>query len=151
MITLTFYGLDQFVVGRLSKVLTPNIAKLYEVSEDEVNFFSPNMMVFHNGVEQTSWNVSIHVTAPLKVKVLQEQAAKVILAGIGDVAINLEVLFNYYSQDDRYTKINEEYPRYITEDNLVSYDEDEYADEEIQEGEGEDELYTGDIFEGLGD
>lgn len=151
MITLTFYGLDQFVVGRLSKVLTPNIAKLYEVSEDEVNFFSPNMMVFHNGVEQTSWNVSIHVTAPLKVKVLQEQAAKVILAGIGDVAINLEVLFNYYSQDDRYTKINEVYPRYITEDNLVSYDEDEYADEEIQEGEGEDELYTGDIFEGLGD
>ena len=151
MITLTFYGLDQFVVGRLSKALTPNIAKLYEVSEDEVNFFSPNMMVFHNGVEQTSWNVTIEVKAPLKVKVLQDQVAKLLLEGIGDVAINLQVFFNYYSQDDRYTKINEQYPRYITEDNLVNYEDEEYDGEELEEGEDEDQLYTGDIFEGLGD
>lgn len=151
MITITFYGLDQFVVGRLSKVLTPNIAKLYEVNEDDVNFNAPNMMVFHKGVEQTSWNVTIEVKAPLKLKCLQDQAAKVLLEGIGDVAINLEAYFTYYSQDDRYTKLNNEYPRYITEDNLVEYDDEEYSDEELEEGEGEDQLFTGDIFQGLGD
>lgn len=152
MITITFYGLDQFVVGRLSKVLTPNVAKLYEVSEDEVNFHAPNMMVFHNGVEQTSWNVMIEVKAPLKVRVLQDQAAKLLLEGIGDVAINVQVIFNYYSQDDRYIKINDQYPRYITEDNLVGLDEEyEGYDEEIEEGEEEDQLYAGDIFKGLGD
>ena len=38
MITITIYGLDQFVVGRLSREMTPNLAKLYEVSEDEILF-----------------------------------------------------------------------------------------------------------------
>ena len=55
----------------------------------------------------------------------------------------------YYSQDDRYTKINPSYPRDMSEENLVGID-DEYP-EDIEEGEGDDELYTGDIFEGLRD
>ena len=64
MITITIYGLDQFVVGRLSREMTPNLAKLYELSEDEILFVAPENMVFHKGVEQTSWNIIIHVHAP---------------------------------------------------------------------------------------
>ena len=72
MITIIFYGLDQFVVGQLSKQMTPGLAKLYEVNEDQINFVAPNDMVFHKGVEQTSWNLLIHVHAPMKVSVLQD-------------------------------------------------------------------------------
>ena len=147
MITITIYGLDQFVVGNLSKELTPLVAKLYEVEEDEVNFIAPQSMLFHKGVEQTSWNILIQVHAPKKVSVLQDQMSQLMLYGIGDVAIHVAVEFYYYSQDDRYTKINPDYPRYIAADNLVDF-ETEYP-EDIEEGEGEDELYTGDIFEGL--
>jgi hypothetical protein len=149
MITITIYGLDQFVVGNLSRELTPLVAKLYEVDEDEVNFIAPQAMVFHKGTEQTSWNILIRVNAPKKVSVLQDQMAELMLHGIGEVAIHVNVEFTYYSQDDRYTKINPSYPRYISEENLVDID-DEYP-EDIEEGEGEDELYTGDIFEGLRD
>ena len=84
MITITIYGLDQFVVGNLSRELTPLIAKLYEVDEDEVNFIAPNAMMFHKGVEQTSWNILILVDAPKKVSVLQDHMAELMLHGIGD-------------------------------------------------------------------
>ena len=137
------------MVGNLSRELTPLVAKLYEVDEDEVNFIAPQAMVFHKGTEQTSWNILIKVNAPKKVSVLQDQMAELMLHGIGEVAIHVNVEFTYYSQDDRYTKINSSYPRYISEENLVDVD-DEYP-EDIEEGEGEDELYTGDIFEGLRD
>jgi hypothetical protein len=144
MITVFIYGLDQFVVGRLSREMTPNLAKLYEVSEDEIIFVAPENMVFHKGVEQTSWNIIIHVHAPKKVSVLQDQVAKLILESIGDVAINKILEFYYYSEDNRYTKLNESYPRFIANDNLVDIEEEDYED--MEEGEGEDEIYTGDIF-----
>lgn len=144
MITIVIYGLDQFVVGRLSREMTPNLAKLYELSEDEIIFVAPQNMVFHKGVEQTSWNIIIHVHAPKKVSVLQDQVANLILESIGDVAINKILEFYYYSEDNRYSKLNESYPRFIASDNLVDIEE-EY-DEDMEEGEGEDEIFTGDIF-----
>ena len=147
MITVTFYGLDQFVVGNLSRELTPLVAKLYEVKEDDVLFIAPEALVFHKGTEQTSWNILIHVNAPKKVSVLQDQMAQLMMHGIGEVAIHVTVEFYYYSEDDRYQKINNDYPRFITDDNLVDL-ESEY-NEDMEEGEEDDQIYTGDIFEGL--
>ena len=149
MITITIYGLDQFVVGKLSREMTPNLAKLYETSEDNILFVAPENMVFHNGVEQTSWNIIIHVHAPMKVSVLQDQVAKLILESIGDVAINKMLEFYYYSEDNRYSKFNENYPRFIASDNLVNVADEDYED--MEEGEGEDEIFTGDIFQNFHD
>ncbi len=147
MITIIFYGLDEFVVGRLSRQITPALAKLYEVNEDDINFVSPNNMIFHNGVEQTSWQVLLHVHAPMKVSVLQDQVAKLLFADIGEMAIHKTIEFYYYSQDNRYQQINKDYPLYLKEENLVGVEQEEWQDKEI--GEGEDEIFTGDIFEGL--
>ena len=145
MITVIIYGLDQFVVGRLSREMTPNLAKIYELSEDEILFIAPNDMIFHKGVEQTSWNIIIHVHAPKKVSVLQDQVARLILESIGDVAINKILEFYYYSKDNRYSKINTTYPRFIAADNLINVAEEDYEDKE--EGEGDDDIFTGDIFQ----
>mgnify|MGYP003315629424 CR=1 FL=1 len=148
MITVIIYGLDQFVVGRLSREMTPGLAKLYETSEDNINFVAPETMVFHKGTEQTSWNVLIHVHAPMKVSVLQDLVKTFIFKSIGEMAIHKTIEFYYVSQDNRYEDINENYPRYLAEDNLVDIDEEDYRDKE--EGDGEDEIYTGDIFEEAG-
>ena len=149
MITIVIYGLDQFVVGRLSREMTPNIAKLYELSEDEIIFVAPENMVFHKGVEQTSWNIIIHVHAPKRAALVQDQVAKLILESIGDVAINKIIEFYYYSEDNRYSKLNEAYPRFIAADNLVDVANEDYED--MEEGEGEDEIFTGDIFQNFHD
>ena len=73
MVTINIYGLDQFVVGELSARISRDIAKIYEIDEDDVHFISSNNMVFHNGNEQTSWRVFVEVNAPKKVEVLQDQ------------------------------------------------------------------------------
>lgn len=146
MITISILGLDQYIVGRLSRDLTPNVAKLYELEEDDVIFVAPNNMIFHKGVEQTSWNVVVKVNAPMKVQVLQDEMANLLTIGLKDVAINIVVEFYYYSQDNRYEKINEDYPRYIGEDNLGELDIDiDYEDVD------EEEIYDGDAFEGFDD
>ena len=82
MINIFIYGLDQFVVGDVSRELTSLVAKLYEVEEDEVNFIAPNDMVFHNGVEQTSWRVIVEVRAPEEFDKFQN-AAKDLIMQIG--------------------------------------------------------------------
>ena len=64
MVTINIYGLDQFVVGELSQRISKDIAKIYEMDQDEIHFISSNNMVFHNGEEQTSWRVFIEVNAP---------------------------------------------------------------------------------------
>ena len=147
MVTIIFYGLDQFVVGRLSRELNANIAKLYEMKEEDINFVAPNDLVFHNGVEQTSWNIIVHIHAPKRSALVQDEVAKYLLEAIGDVAIHKTIEFYYYHEENRYEKIHDSYPRYITDENLVNTDV-EY-DEDIEEGEEDDQIYTGDIFAGL--
>ena len=147
MMTITIYGLDQYIVGRLSRQLTPLIAKLYGVDEDEISFMAPQLMVFHKGTEQTSWNILIKVDAPMGSEEYQDKMAELLIHGIGEVAIHKTVQFSYYDPENTYQKIDENYPRFISEENLVDVEEEEYQD--IEEGEEDDQIYTGDIFEGI--
>ena len=54
--------------------------------------------------------------------------------------------FIYYGYHDHFVKLNPEYPHYLTEEDR---EEDEVYSEEMEEGEDEGQIYTGDIFEGL--
>ncbi len=147
MITVIMYGLDQFLVGDLSVRLGKDLAKIYEVDEDDINFIAPNDMIFHKGVEQTSWRVIVEVSAPKKLEVLQNQVKDVIVHHVSQIAIHIELLFKYYLSDHHELHINEQYPLYMEETPEVEVESD--YPEDIEEGEGEDEIYTGDIFEGI--
>lgn len=147
MVTINIYGLDQFVVGELSQRISKDIAKIYEMDEDEIHFISSNNMVFHNGEEQTSWRVFVEVNAPKKVEVLQGQICNLLAHYISEVAIHLEVVFKYYSVDHYYKHLNPDYPLFLEDKNTVTFSE-EYS-EEMEEGEGDDQIYTEDIFKGI--
>jgi len=94
----------------------------------------------------------------MKVSVLQDLVAKYIIAAIKGVSINVAVEFYYFSQDNRFQEINFEYPRFIKEDNIVGVGEDiDECDDDcdddcdcghnhLEEGEAENQIYTGDIF-----
>lgn len=141
MVTITVLGLDQYIVGRLSRELTPNLAKIYEMEEEDIVFISPNNMVFHKGTEQTSWHTIVKVNAPKKVAVLEEEVDKIIANAFKEITINLVVEFLYYAQDSRHVHLNEEYPRFLSEENLVDVDYEEDYDPE--------EVFDGDIFDGV--
>lgn len=140
MVTITIYGLDQYTVGHYSKDHTKNLADLFEVDEDDINFAAPEAFVIHKGVEQTSWNAIVKVNAPQDLEPLQEKIAHYLINTLKDFSIHLSVEFTYYHRHDRYESINDDYPRFLDESNLVNIE-----DEELPEGE---ELYEGNIFEG---
>ena len=141
MVTISIYGLDQYVVGHYSKDHTANIASLLEVDEKDVVFYSPNAYVFHNGVEQTSWNTIVKVNAPEQCEKLEDKLANYIIQTLKEFSIHLVVEFTYYHKHHCYEFVNKEYPRFISEENVVNVE-----DEELPEGE---ELYDGNMFEGF--
>ncbi|MBP5091035.1 MAG: hypothetical protein J6328_00530 [Bacilli bacterium] len=169
MITISFLGLDQFVVGHYSKDHTANLANLFEADESLINFYAPNSMLFHNGVEQTSWNVLVIVRAPKKYKVLEDKVAEYILKTLTDFAVHVELEFEYFDADSRYENINPNYPRYMAASNIkdeYNYVEDETEEEhhhhhhhDEEEGESSeevelnpndpDQIYLGNAFEGF--
>ena len=141
MVTISIYGLDQYVVGHYSKEHSANIASLLEVEDDDLVFYSPNAYVFHNGVEQTSWNTIVKVNAPEECEKLEDKVANYIIKTLKEFSIHLVVEFTYYHKHHRYEFVNKEYPRYISEENVVNVEDEEY-----QEGE---EIYDGKMFEGF--
>ena len=148
MVNVFIYGLDQFVVGEISGELTTNLAKVMEIDEDEINFVAPHDMIFHKGVEQTSWRVIVEVKLPQTFEKLQNQIRQVIVHYVSEVSVHVEVLFYYFAMSEHYQYFNEQYDPYLTEEDVSRYSSDEESDE-VYEGEGEDEVYTGDIFEGF--
>jgi hypothetical protein len=161
MITVCVLGLDQFVVGHYSKEHTINIANLYETDESSVSFYAPNSMLFHNGVEQTSWNTIVLVRAPKKFAFAESKVAKYLIETMKDFTINLEVDFEYFDEGNHYEFLNSEYPRFITESNMVTIEDDAPEGEEDPDGpdprdradldyNNPDELFLGDAFKELG-
>lgn len=148
MITISIIGVDPFMVRQISKAMTSKIAALYEVQIDDVNFYAPECLYIHNGVEQNTWNVLVKVNAPLKVKVLEEKAVRVIREYMLDACVNLAIEFYYYSQDNRYEFINPTHPRFMTEENTVDFiEDDEVIEEDYEDEEAGEEPYLGNIFE----
>jgi hypothetical protein len=164
MITISILGLDQFVVGHYSKEHSSNLANLYESDESLLNFYSPNAMIFHRGVEQTSWNTIVIVRAPLKYKPFEKKVADYLLKTLSEVSINLEIEFEYFDSNARYEHVNHSYPRYIDESNIASSDieaADPHEDGRLHEDEPDprdrpdldpndpNQIFLGNAFEGF--
>lgn len=167
MITIQILGLDEFVTGRYSRENTSNLAQLFETGEDDISFYAPNSMIFHNGVEQTSWNVVVIVLAPRKYRSSEREVADYIGKTLNLYAINIQVLFQYYDEASFHTYDNDQYPRFITSDEIRDdgasmefgdMPEEMEGDIEIGEridlskkaiGDGDDDIYLGDAFEGF--
>lgn len=141
MITISILGLDQYVIGRYSKVHSKNISNLFETEMDNLSFYAPNCYVFHNGVEQTSWNTIVRIHAPNEYKPFEKNVASYILKTLKEFTINLSIEFYYYDKCNRYEYINKEYPHFLSEDNIVEVQEDE-----LEDGE---ELCEENMFEGF--
>lgn len=170
MITIQVLGLDQFVVGRYSRESGANIANLFECPESEISFYAPNAMMFHNGVEQTSWNTLVKVLAPKKYRAFEAAVADYILKSLNLYSINVEIVFEYYEESSHYSYVNKDYPRFITTgeirddaasmqfgdvpETMEGEEEEEECDDEGCEchhhhHEEEEEIYLGNAFEGF--
>lgn len=138
MITITIIGSDRYVVGEYSKNVSKKLASLLETNEDEILFLAPEYYVYHNGVEQTSYQALIEIRLPKKYRPFEEVVAEFIKKTASEFVVHLSIRFIYF-EGKTYDHIHYEYPRYITEENEVLINEEEY-DEDT-------EIYEGNIFE----
>lgn len=145
MITLVTFGIDPYSLRQLSREIAPGLTALFECKEDDINFYATEGLFVHNGVEQNTWYVVIKVMLPRKLQIFQKEAAHIINNFYKNVAIHLEIIFEYYLSDEREIFINKDYPLYLNENNLVETSEDEIETDDV------DDIYTGDAFENYRD
>lgn len=143
MVVLKFYGLDQYVVGNYSKEHTSNIAKILETGEEEIMFYAPNSYIFHNGVEQTSWNTVIEILLEEKYHDLEAELTQYLIKTLALFSINLHIIFTFYNPHHAVSHFNDKYPHFIRDDNLVKIKEEDTSDVDILD---EEQVFTGDIF-----
>lgn len=157
MVTISVLGLDQYVVGHYSKEHTADLANLMEISEDDLNFFAPNSVIFHKGVEQTSWHTEVRVRLPRRLQVLEQKIADYLLQTLREFTIGVSVSFDYFDEEHTYASRNEDYPLYIEEEHVVEVsgesgdageDEPDPADHAELDFNNPEELYLGNAFEG---
>lgn len=141
MVTLITFGIDPYSLRQLSSDITPGLSSLFECKKEDINFYATEGLFVHDGVEQNTWYVLIKVMLPRKLQIFQKEAAQIISNFYKDVAIHLEIVFEYYLSDEREIFINNDYPLYLNENNIVEASEDEIG------GDDEEDIYTGDAFE----
>jgi hypothetical protein len=141
MVIISYTGLDLFLVGELNAKIHSLVSKTLNVTDEEVVFSSYDSFVYYKGHEQTSINLLIKVEMDEKYKPYQEALSKILLESSKEYSVHAFVYFSYYQSENSYSRINEDYPRYLTSENERA--EDEYDEENNYD---EESLYTGNIF-----
>jgi hypothetical protein len=139
MITISFLGLDPYTSQHISKDIYTKLAAIFHCDPEQILVYAPESMLFHNGVDQTLWQALIHVHAPTSYRTFQAQVADFLLKTVKTHIIHGAIEFYYYDAADRIESHDQEYPRFVTESNLVNVEEHEELDEER-------EVYQGDVF-----
>lgn len=152
MITIKLFGMDSYEAIKYTKKLTIKLAELYDVSENEIEFFATDGFIIHNGFEQTNFRLDVEIEAPEQFEELENEVKDAICDFLRDenVAVHFRFLFTYFNPSHEYVLIDDSYPLYMNDNNTVKAKDDE--DEEVdtssdsEDEEEYDEPYMGDII-----
>ena len=135
MINVILKGVDEFLGSHVESLLTPRIASICKVSNDEVVFTCLHSIIYHGGVDQTSYHMIVTFELEDKYSPFEKELANFVLEASKSFAVHCHINFNYLSKP-YYQRIEKDYPLYVTMENEVAIEEDEESEE----------VYTGDIF-----
>lgn len=137
MINVFLIGVDEFLGAHVEAVILPSIAKIYHVSNDEVFFSCMHSMIFHGGIDQTSYHMIIQIEASEEFRSYEKELAKYLLEASKAFSVHAHIRFNYYNGNE-YSRIEKDYPLFVNKE-----EEDEPVDEEYEE----EDIYLGNMFE----
>ena len=143
MIIVTLKGADVYLSGEYERVVIPSLAKVYGVSEDDIIIHAQDGFLYHNGVEQTSYNLIVKVECDSKYASKEVECVDKIFAISKNFSIHTHVYFSYFDEKHMYSSLNRDYPRYLTSSNMVNIEEDDDKDDI--------EIYDGNIFKDFED
>lgn len=135
MINIVLKGVDEFLGAEVEKDFAPQVSKILHVSPDDVVVTCLHSMIFHGGVDQTSFHMIVTFEMEDEYKKYEEELVEFILSASKNFSVHAHVNFFYLS--DTKSRIDNDYPLFVTEKNEVVLESEEVEEEEI---------YTGDIF-----
>lgn len=138
MIDILLKGVDEFLGAQVETQLTPAIAGICHVGNDEVMVTCLHSMIYHGGVDQTSFHMIIQVEAEERFRQFEKELAEYLLKASKEFSVHCRLNFRY-TDGGAYQRIDPDYPPFVTKSNSVEIASDESSEE--------DEIYTGDIFE----
>lgn len=137
MINVVLKGVDEFLGSHVEAVLSPQIAKILKVDGDEIMFVCLHSMIYHGGIDQTSYHMIVTVELDEEYREKERELAEYILEASRNFSVHCHVNFVYLASKS-YARIEKDYPLFVTASNEVEIEESEAEDEE--------EIYLGDVF-----
>lgn len=134
MIIIKCYGVDPFVTAAYSKKYIPLVKERFKIA-DEFVVIAPDEYIYHDGVEQTSWQAILEVIISPIYKAIEKELAHALISYFSEEVINIRLYFNYIDDKSFYTLENKDYPPFII-------DKDGQVDQEV-------EPFTGNVFEDI--
>ena len=136
MINIVLKGVDEFLGSHVDEVISPQVAKILNVSSDEVVVTCLHSIIYHNGIDQTSYHMIVNVELEEKYRSQEEKLAEYILSVSKNFAVHCQVSFSY-CENKVYSRVDEDYPLFVTNSNEVVVEENQDEPQEV---------YLGDMF-----
>ena len=136
MINIVLKGVDEFLGADVEKVLLPQVSKVLNIPLNEIIVTCLHSMIYHDGVDQTSFHMVVTFEMERKFQEFEKKLIKCVLDNTKNFSVHAHVNFLYLSET--YSRIDEDYPLFVTSSNEV------VIEDEIDETE--EEIYTGDVF-----
>ncbi len=134
MILITLNGADVYLAEEIEKGMLDNLSKIYKVHSNEILFHAVDGRLVHNGMDQTSYHLIVHIEADSKFIVLEKEIAKYILDYSSSYSVHAKVYFSYFDSSHLYERNDEDYDPYLTKSNSVEIQENNEQNEEIYDG-----------------
>jgi len=141
MITISLLGVDQYQAASFVKDVHDQIAQAFECESEDLVFYAPDSFLIYKGVDQTSYQLNIVVSAPCRYKAVENQASQVLIKIFSQNHVHVHVLFQYFEKENEHEYINPDYPRFMTDDNMAHFEHIDSEDEDTKP-------YMGNVFEG---
>jgi len=141
MVLIKIEGADQYLAMQFSKVVEPKLSKELGINEDEINFICPETFFVHNGQEQTSFHVLLTISLPLELKNHEHSISNILFKELKNLSVHSHIIFSYFDSKEEFDSIDNEYPLYLTETNMVN------INNESEDNNNTEEPYMGNVFE----
>jgi hypothetical protein len=140
---IEIFGLDHYVIARLSRQLHHPIIKLTNLDVKDLFFSSHETMLFHHGVDQNAWHTHVLIHLSQSLKPYQEALMKMIQKALLEHTVHLHFQFIYGDANQHYRLMQESYPDFVSEKNQVEVEIEPEEEQPLTQ-----EIYHGNVFEG---
>lgn len=114
MIIIKCFGVDPYVAAAYSKRYIPLVKERFHI-EDDIVVIAPDEYIYHDGVEQTSWQAILEVIISPKYRPIEADLAHALISYLTEEIVNVRLYFTYIEDERVYKFENKDYPKFVVD------------------------------------